>query len=44
MHVMTNVLYIAGASFLLREMGIRENQIEKYIEKCSQSLLLSVQQ
>ena len=44
MHVMTNALYIAGASFLLREMGIRENQIEKYIERCSQSLLLSVQQ
>ena len=43
-HVITNVLYIAGASFLLREMGIRENQIEKYIERCSQSLLLSVQQ
>ena len=44
MHVMTNVLYIAGASFLLKEMGMGENQIEGYIEKCSQSLLLSEQQ
>ena len=44
MHVMTNVLYIAGASFLLREMGVRENQVKEYIERCSQSLLLSEQQ
>ena len=41
MHVMTNVLYIAGASFLLREMGMGENQIGKYIRECHQSLLLS---
>ena len=40
MHVMTNVLYTAGASFLLREMGIGEKQVEAYIERCSQSLLL----
>ena len=44
MHVMTNVLYVAGASFLLREMGVGEKQVEAYIEKCSQSLLLSEQQ
>ena len=44
MHVMTNVLYIAGASFLLREMGVEENQVKKYIYECSQTLLLSEQQ
>ena len=44
MHVMTNVLYIAGASFLLREMDMQENQVEEYIKRCSQSLLLSEQQ
>ena len=44
MHVMTNVLYTAGASFLLREMGMGEKQVEEYIERCSQSLLLSEQQ
>lgn len=44
MQVMTNVLYIAGVSFLLREMGMGENQIEGYIERCSKSLLLSAQQ
>ena len=44
MHVMTNVLYIAGASFLLREMGVDENQVKKYIDGCSQTLLLSEQQ
>ena len=43
MHMMTNVLYIAGASFLLREIGMRDNQVEEYIEKCSRSLLLSEQ-
>ena len=43
MHVMTNVLYIAGASFLLREMGMGDNQIEKYIHGCHQSLLLREQ-
>ena len=35
MLVMTNVLYAAGASFLLREMGMGENQIEEYIKRCS---------
>ena len=44
LHVMTNVLYIAGASFLLREMGMQENQVNKYIEGCSESLLLSEHQ
>ena len=41
MHVMTNVLYIAGASFLLSEMGLKGDQVERYIKCCSQSLLLS---
>ena len=41
MHVMTNILYIAGASFLLREMSLGENQINGYIEECSRSLLMS---
>ena len=40
MHMMTNALYIAGASFLLREMGMGESQIGKYILGCRQSLLL----
>ncbi len=44
MHVVTNVLYVAGASFLLREMGIGENQVEEYVKRCSRSLLLSKQQ
>ena len=44
MHVMTNVLYVAGASFLLREMGMREDQIRKYIHGCYQSLLLNEKQ
>ncbi len=44
MHVMTNVLYIAGASFLLSEMCLKEDQVERYIRRCSQSLLLSEQQ
>ena len=41
MHVMANVLYIAGASFLLREMDLGESQIIKYVEECSQSMLMS---
>ena len=44
MYLMTNVLYIAGASFLLREMGMTEDQIEKYIHGCRYSLALSDQQ
>ena len=40
MHVMTNVLYIAGASFLLREIGMGDSQLEKYVDGCRQSLLL----
>ena len=43
MHVMTNVLYIAGASFLLSEIGLKEGQVKKYIKWCSQFLLLSEQ-
>ena len=43
-NLMTNLLYVAGASFLLREIGIEEQQIEKYIHVCYQSLLLSDQQ
>ena len=41
MHVMANVIYVAGASFLLREVGLGENQINKYVEGCSQIMLLS---
>ena len=40
MLVMTNILYAAGASFLLKEMGLGEDQIAKYIEGCYQSLPL----
>ena len=44
MHVMANVLYVAGASFLLREMGLGENLIGKFIRGCYQSLQLNEQQ
>ena len=44
MHVMTNILYVAGASFLLKEMGLAEEQVEHYIASCSKILLLSEQQ
>ena len=40
MFVMTNILYAAGASFLLKEMGMGEEQIVKYIEGYYQSLPL----
>ena len=39
--VMTNLLYTAGASFLLREMGIGDDRIEEYIRVCNLSLPLS---
>ena len=42
-HVMTNILYMAGASFLLKEIGLEEPEIRKYIQGCMQSLLLSEQ-
>lgn len=41
MHIMANVIYVAGASFLLREVGLGENQINKYVEGCSQIMLMS---
>ena len=44
MIMMTNLLYLAGASFLLREMGMEDQQIEEYVQGCYQSLLLSDQQ
>ena len=44
MHVMTNVLYTAGASFLLKEMGTGAGQIEKYIQECQRVLLLNERQ
>ena len=37
---MAEVLYVAGAAFLLREAGIEEPQIKKYIQGCYQSTLL----
>lgn len=37
---MADVLYVAGAVFLLRESGIEEPGIEKYIHGCYQSRLL----
>ncbi len=43
MHVMTNVMYVAGASFLLKEMGLGDEQIAQYIEGCSGSFLLKEQ-
>ena len=41
MHVMTNVIYVAGASFLLGEVGLGENRISKYVKGCSQIMLMS---
>ncbi len=40
MHVMTNILYVAGVSFLLKEMGLDDEQVKEYIMWCSHSLLL----
>ena len=39
--VMTNLLYIVGASFLLREIGVGDNRNDEYIRECNRSLLLS---
>ena len=39
-HVMTNLLYVAGASFLLRKMGMGRGQIDKYIAGCRRHMLL----
>ena len=44
MIMMTNVLYLAGASFLLREIGMEEQHIGKYVQTCGQSLPLSDRQ
>ena len=37
---MADILYVAGASFLLREIGIEEPEIRTYIDGCYQSGLL----
>ena len=42
--MMTNLLFVAGASFLLREMDMENQQIGKYVQGCYQSLMLSDQQ
>ena len=42
--MMTNLLFVAGASFLLREIGMENQHIEKYVQVCYQSMLLSDQQ
>lgn len=42
--IMANVLYVAGASFLLREMGMDNDLIEKYVVACQQTLLLNENQ
>ena len=44
MLVMTNVLYLAGASFLLREIGVRDHMVAEYTQECSKSLMLSEMQ
>ena len=43
MRVMTNLLYVIGSSFLLREMGMEDPQISKYIEWTYQTLPLREQ-
>ena len=35
---MTNILYLVGASFMLRETGMEEHRIEKYVQGCYQTL------
>ena len=37
---MSDVLYVAGTSFLLRKVGLGEPEIQKYIQGCYQSGLL----
>ena len=44
MIIITNLLYVAGASFLLREIGMENQHIEKYVGMCYQSMLLSEKQ
>ncbi len=44
MHVMANILYSAGASFLLREIGMGARQMEKYIQECQRVLLMNERQ
>ena len=39
--VMANVLYVAGASFLLGEIEVGEDQIHQFIKDCQGALLLS---
>ena len=41
---MANMLYFAGALFLLREIGIEEPEIQTYIQGCYQSGLLRNQE
>lgn len=43
-HVMTNILYTAGTSFLLAEMGLAADQIRRYIHACRRYMLLGEQQ
>ena len=42
--MMTNLLYVAGAAFLLREIGLEEQRIEEYIGTSKLTLWLSEQQ
>ena len=42
--IMTNLLYVAGAAFLLREIGLEEQHIEEYVGKSKLTLWLSEQQ
>ena len=43
MNVMTNLLYVVGSSFLLREMGMEDPQINEYIKWTYQTLPLREQ-
>ena len=42
--MMTNLLYVAGAAFLLREIGLEEQHIEEYVGTSKLTLWLSEQQ
>lgn len=40
LYIMTNVLYVAGAAFLLRETGLDNSKIKQYVQGCKQIMTL----
>ena len=39
LHIMSNVLYVAGAAFLLRETGLDISKVKQYVQKCKQKVM-----